>query len=90
MSEPTKPEDLLEFPCQFTFKAVGSSGPDFSSAIAAAVGLHAVVPRDAIHTRPSGKGNYQAVSIMVSLQSYQQLTAIYAAMKDVNGVKMLL
>ena len=90
MSEPVNPEDLLEFPCHYTFKAVGISDVSFSAEISAAVGSHAEVHQDAIHVRPSGKGNYQSVSIMVRLENYQQLTDIYAAMKKVPGLKMLL
>ncbi len=90
MSEPVNPGDLLDFPCQYTFKAVGVSGVNFSAGISAAVSRHAAVHQDAIHIRPSGKGNYQSVSIMVRLENYQQLTDIYAGMKEVPGLKMLL
>jgi putative lipoic acid-binding regulatory protein len=90
MSEPVNPEDLLEFPCHYTFKAVGASGEIFSAGISAAVGRHATVHRDAIHIRPSGKGSYQSVSIVVRLENYKQLTDIYAGMKEVPGLKMLL
>ena len=90
MSKPVNPEDLLDFPCHYTFKAVGISDARFSAEITAAVGLHAIVHQDAIHLRPSGKGKYQSVSIMVRLENYQQLTDIYAAMKTVSGLKMLL
>lgn len=90
MSDPVSPEDLLDFPCHYTFKAVGVCGVCFSAQISAAVALHAVVHQDAIHIRPSSKGAYQSVSIMVRLDNYRQLTDIYAAMKAVPGLKMLL
>ena len=84
------PQELLEFPCHYTFKAVGVSGKEFCEGIFAAARHHAAVSRDAVHVRPSGKGNYQSVSIIARLDSYQQLTSIYAAMKEVPGLKMLL
>lgn len=90
VSESGNPEDLLDFPCHYTFKAVGESGEAFEGAIVASVRRVTVVPRDAIHVRPSGKGNYQSVSIVVRLESYQQLKDIYAEMKTVSGLKMLL
>ena len=90
MSGPLSPEDLLDFPCHYTFKAVGESGLRFSTDISAAVGLYAVVHQDAINIRASGKGNYQSVSIIVRLDCYQQLIDIYAEMKSVSGLKMLL
>ncbi|WP_321390846.1 DUF493 domain-containing protein [uncultured Desulfuromusa sp.] len=82
--------DLIEFPCHYQFKAVGLAGTDFREAIIAAVDKHATVSEDAVLSRPSGKGTYQSVSILVTLHSYEQLTAIYAEMRRVNGLKMLL
>ncbi len=86
----TNPEELLDFPCHFQFKAVGLAGDIFQEGIIEAVKKHAMVSRDAVRSRPSGKGNYQAVSILVMLHSYQQLTDIYAEMRQVPNLKMLL
>ena len=82
--------ELLEFPCQYQFKAVGSAGEGFNRSIVAAIDRHVSVPRDAIRTRPSSKGNYQAVSVLVTLHSYQQLLAIYADIRKVPELKVLL
>ncbi len=90
MDPKNSPEDLLDFPCQYTFKAIGASGDTFSGQITAAVRCHALTPADAVHIRPSGKGNYQSVSITVMLDNYQQLQDIYAGMKNIPGLKMLL
>ncbi|WP_020675945.1 YbeD family protein [Geopsychrobacter electrodiphilus] len=90
MTETTNPEDLLEFPCHFTFKAMGVSGELFVKGITAAARNYAAVPQDAISIRPSRNGNYQSVSIIVCLKNYQQLKDIYAGMKEVAGLKMLL
>ena len=86
----TNPEELLDFPCHFQFKAVGLAGDIFQEGIIEAVEKHAMVSRDAVRSRPSGKGKYQAVSILVMLHSYQQLTDIYAEMRQVPNLKMLL
>jgi len=88
--ERTRPEDLLEFPCHYQFKAVGLAGETFRQGITAAVDRHAQISRDAVRCRPSGKGTYQAVSLLVTLHSYQQLTRIYVDMRRVPGLKMLL
>ena len=90
MSEKCDPQDLMEFPCLYTFKAVGVSGDEFAEGILAAAREHCEVASDAVHIRPSGKGSYQSVSVFVRLENYRQLTAIYAAMKEVPGLKMLL
>ena len=86
----TDPENLLEFPCHFQFKALGLSGDDFQQGIFAAVGKHVAVSEDALRCRPSGKGTYQAVSVLVTLHNYEQLTSIYAEMRQVKGLKLLL
>ena len=86
----TDPKDLLEFPCHYQFKAVGFSGDYFSQAIIAAINKHVVVSQDAVRCRPSGKGNYQSVSVLVTLHSYEQLTDIYAEMRQVADLKILL
>ncbi len=90
MSQPQGPEDLLEFPCHYQFKAVGSAGDTFYRAVVQAVQQHANVSTDAIKSRPSGKGTYQSVSVMVTLHNYQQLTKIYAEIRQVPELKMLL
>lgn len=90
MMNKTQPEDLIEFPCQYQFKAVGQADEIFQDAIIAAISRHVSVARDAVHSRPSGKGNYLAVSVLVTLHNYQQLTSIYTEMRKVEGLKLLL
>lgn len=90
MTEKQKPEDLLEFPCHYQFKALGLAGESFQQAIVAAVGLYVTVPADSVRFNPSGKGNYQSVSVLVTLHDYEQLVNIYAEMRKVDGLKMLL
>lgn len=86
----TDPKDLFEFPCHYQFKAVGLAGTVFNQAIISAISKYAEVTLDAVRSRPSGKGNYQSISVLVTLYSYQQLTDIYAEMKKIPGLKMLL
>lgn len=90
MTEKQNPEDLLEFPCQYQFKAVGAAGQPFIDAIVQAINKHSAVNQDAVRSRPSGKGTYQSVSVLVTLHSYQQLTSVYAEMRKVPDLKMLL
>jgi len=90
MADQPKPEELLEFPCHYQFKAVGLAGEAFRQSVVASVHRHAAVGSDAVRCRPSGKGNYQSVSVLVRLHSYQQLTSIYAEMRLIPGLKMLL
>jgi putative lipoic acid-binding regulatory protein len=84
------PEELLEFPCEYQFKVIGAAGDDFRHAVVTTVDSHSPVVTDAIKCRPSAQGKYQSVSILVTLHNYQQLTRIYADLKQLADVKMLL
>ncbi len=84
------PKDLLDFPCPFQFKAIGVADASFKNSIIAAASKILPVPENAIKCCPSGKGTYQSVSILLMLDNYQQLTDIYAEMRQVVGLKMLL
>ena len=88
--QPNDPKDLLEFPCHYQFKAVGSGSEAFRHAIVAAVERHVPVSSHAVRCRPSGKGKYQSVSVLVTLHNYQQLVDIYAEMRQVDELKILL
>ncbi len=88
--EASDPRNLLEFPCHYQFKAMGLAGEEFKQAIVATIANHVTVTADAVKSRPSGKGTYQAVSVMVTLYNYEQLTAIYADINLVAGLKMLI
>jgi putative lipoic acid-binding regulatory protein len=85
-----KSEELLEFPCRFEFKAIGLADDSFKDGIIAAAGKFAVVSDAGIKCRPSDKGGYQSVSLSLTLDDYQQLTNIYAAMRQVVGLQLLL
>lgn len=86
----TKAQDLIEFPCHYQFKAVGDAGDEFKQGIINSVNKYIAISTNSVKSRPSGKGNYQSISILVTLYNYQQLTDIYAEMKKVPGLKMLL
>ena len=83
-------KDLIDFPCHYQFKAIGVADASFRAGIIAAASKIIPVPEDAVKSCPSGKGSYQSVSILLTLHNYQQLTDIYAEMRQVDGLKMLL
>lgn len=83
-------EDLINFPCDYQFKAVGMAGDEFKQGIVSAVKKYVGLSSISVSSQPSNKATYQSVSILTKLYSYQQLTDIYAEMKSVPGLKMLL
>ena len=90
MTDRVDPESLLEFPCHYQFKAVGMAGVEFRDAVVSAISQCVSVATDAVHSRPSGQGTYQSVSVMVTLHNFNQLKDIYAGLRQVQGMKMLL
>ncbi len=74
MSEDT----LLEFPCNFSIKAMGLAEGDFDALVVAIVRRHAPDIREgAVTTRPSSNGKYLAVTVTIEATSKAQLDAIY-------------
>jgi len=84
------PQELLEFPCEYQFKVIGAAGDDFRHAVVSTIDSHSPVGSAGVKCRPSAQGTYQSVSILVTLYNYQQLTRIYADLKQLADVKLLL
>ncbi|PLX86393.1 MAG: hypothetical protein C0618_09170 [Desulfuromonas sp.] len=83
-------ETLIEFPCHYQFKVVGAGGEQFRNAVVAAVERSLPVSADAVKVKPSKTGSYQSVSVVVTVHNYDQLKSIYADLRLVDGVQMLL
>ncbi|MDH3454473.1 MAG: DUF493 domain-containing protein [Desulfuromonadales bacterium] len=92
MTRSGSPQELIEFPCHFEFKAFGPGGEDsrFGDQVLAAVSTVVQASRQAMRTRPSSGGKYQCVSVLVTLQSRPQLEAVYAALREIDDLKYLL
>lgn len=84
-------EELIEFPCDFVFKAFGPAEPegDFPGRVRRAVDKVLPVALDAMKSRTSSGGKYLCVSVLVRLQSYSQLAAIYGELQKVEGLTYL-
>ena len=92
MTSTDSAQELMEFPCHFEFKAFGPGGDDscFDEQVLAAISTVVQASRQAMRTRPSSGGKYQCVSVLVTLQNRPQLEAVYAALRDIEGLKYLL
>ncbi len=84
-------ETLLEFPCEFSIKAMGVATPEFDALVAEIVRQHAPdLGEGAVRTRPSSGGKYLAVTVTINATSKEQLDAIYQALTDHELVLMSL
>ena len=82
-------DDLWQFPCQFTFKAMTEAISGIEDEIVTAIQQHA--PGDyTANIRESRGGNYFSVTVSIHVSSKDQLDAIYRDVHALTGVKMLL
>jgi putative lipoic acid-binding regulatory protein len=88
---PERRKLLLEFPTEFPLKAIGTGPDDFEALVLDIVRKHVPgLPEGAATTRPSGAGNYLAVTVTFIAESQEQLDAIYMDLTAQPRVKMLL
>lgn len=89
MTEQAKLKDLLEFPCQLSYKVMGYAKPELPELILAVIQRHA--PGDYSPTvRPSGKGTYHAVSVTITATSIEQVEILYKELGEIDIVRMVL
>jgi putative lipoic acid-binding regulatory protein len=86
------PDELLSFPCQYEFKAFAAADSDnaFAASVHQAVNQVVPVAADRLRTRHSSGGRYQCVTVRVRLDDSTQLTAIYANLRGIAGLRYLL
>lgn len=86
-----KEDSLLTFPCEFPIKVMGHSSETFETEVVEIVRKHAPdLSTNAVTSRASGKGNYIAVTIIVTATSKQQLDKIYLELNAHEAVMMTL
>lgn len=82
---------LLDFPCVFPLKAIGTGPDDFEALVVEIVRRHIpYLEAEASATRLSGGGKYLAVTVTFQAESQAQLDALYGELKDQPRVVMLL
>ena len=81
-------EDLVSFPVDYKFKIMGKSRElDIESLLLRIETLTGrTVSRELVRARPSREGKYTSYSVQVFLQEADELTAIYAMLKNEESV----
>jgi uncharacterized protein len=82
----------IEFPCaNYPIKVVGDASAHFRDFVLAVMAKHdpSFDPTQA-HVRPSRKGNYMAVNVMVTATSPNQLGDIFTELKANPAVRLVL
>ena len=71
-------ETLFEFPCEFPIKAMGKTCAELEIAVIEIMNRHVPdMSEGAVKMRPSSKGAYTAITVIIQAQSKDQLDAIY-------------
>lgn len=87
------PEDvsLIEYPCDFPIKIMGTTQPGFAQAVLAVVMRHAPdFDASTMEMKTSRKGKYLSLTCTVRATSRMQLDALYQDLCDHPMVVMVL
>jgi uncharacterized protein len=92
--DPIPHEDLLtaqhEFPGVYRIKAIGSTDGDFVARVIEAAALELSGPSDVDYSvRETSGGRHTAVTMDLTVQTPAQVRAIYARIREVEGLTLL-
>lgn len=81
----------IEFPCQYPIKVMGDASDVFHQEVLAVVQRHApATSAEHITAKPSAKGNYVALTIVIEATGVEQLQVLFADLKGLTAVRMVL
>ncbi len=84
-------ETLLEFPCEFSVKAMGLNAPGFHETVVQIVRRHCDdLGEGCSKVRPSKNGKWLSVTVTMTATSKNQLDAIYMDLTAHEAVTMSL
>jgi len=86
--------ELLEsihcFPGTFRIKAIGVAADDFAGRVIAAASAELATPSELDHTvRVTPGGRHVAITLELTVQTAEQVRAVYAAIQSVDGLTIL-
>ena len=85
------PETLLSFPCHFPIKVFGIKSDEFEIDVLTII--RSIIPElaeNSISCRPSKDGKYLALTVMLPVDSKEQLDNVYRALTKSSLVLMTL
>lgn len=85
----TKFDELLEFPCPFTFKIMGLANVSLTEQVLSVMQKHA--PGDyAPKVKPSSKGTYESVTLVATVTSKEHIETLYTEIGRIEDVRYVL
>ncbi len=84
-------QEVMKFPCNWPVKAFGPATEAFELAVVTIVRRHAGdIHENAVSCRPSRGGKYQAVTVTIQARDRAQLEALYAELRTLPELVMVL
>ncbi|WP_179119273.1 DUF493 family protein [Massilia sp. KIM] len=84
-------ESLIEYPSDFPIKVMGATHADFAATILEVVTrFDPTFHEGKMQSRPSAKGNYTGLTVIVRATSREMLDDVYRALSTHEMVKMVL
>jgi len=83
-------EDLLEFPTRFTFRAMGVAEETLVERCAQVVLDVTGRSAESVDQRESAAGRYRSVHLTVWMDTADQIRAIFAGLRALQGVRLVL
>jgi putative lipoic acid-binding regulatory protein len=82
-------DQLLEFPCQQTFKIMGIAHERLPQDVISCLQVHA--PGDYVpKVKPSSKGTYHSISLSIAVTSKAHMETLYIELAKLELVKVVL
>jgi putative lipoic acid-binding regulatory protein len=82
---------LLQFPCDYPIKVMMRAAPGIRAAADAAIARHAGEAAAArVSERASAQGNFTGVTYTIVASGEQQIAALFADLKQIDGVLLVL
>jgi len=84
-------ESLIEYPSDFPIKVMGATHDEFATTILALVSSHDPTFHEGkMEVRPSGKGNYTGLTVIVRATSREMLDKLYTELSGHPMVKIVM
>ncbi|WP_432786169.1 hypothetical protein AAEX37_00282 [Oligella sp. MSHR50489EDL] len=91
MTEISKEDSLIEYPCDFPIKVMSINHPEIIDILVPIILEHdPSFDHETIEVRESSKGNYVGLTVTVYVESREQLDNIYRALHGHELVKAVL
>lgn len=81
----------IEFPCLYPIKIIGMATSDFQKNVIEVVERHTgSIDGELIKAQPSKQNNYLSITVTIAATGEDQLRSIFADLKAIESVKLVL